>query len=498
AAGDSAHRQHRVLGGAHERIPELVSGGLPVVLSQTFRTLIHSRLELGMKGYEASHPDTDIVLFEPDQRRWRREAPDYYPRRVEAQGERAGRLVFNPRTPQLDLIRLGDRIVLNKRTNSTIKIYDGEDISIRGVTLLAGPGVGVIARYLRGDNRFTLDIRPGPPPPGATQPRLMSTCADGLNYAYADRGPRIEDCHFSFMGDDSINLHGTVMPVVACPTPTELLVAWPYGPESLAKVLLPGGRARRLQAPNFAIAGEAVITGFAREPALTEQATRRVAEVWPRNPAGRGTLWRLTLATPLPCLPGEFVDFPETAAPGYRIAGCTFEDHRGHALRIMASRGVIEQNVMRRIKYAGVAIGAEYGFWREAGWVDEVVIRGNRIEDVTLSPRLREPQSLNLGAISVYARPERFGPDLTLFAGHRRIVIEDNVIDGSALAGIHVAAAREVTIRNNVLKRTNYATAPDAGREAGQRLTGPIETSGVPDAVVENNLIQELGQAYRE
>jgi len=39
-----------------------------VVLSQTFRTLIHSRLELGMKGYERSHPDTTIVLFEPDQR----------------------------------------------------------------------------------------------------------------------------------------------------------------------------------------------------------------------------------------------------------------------------------------------------------------------------------------------------------------------------------------------------------------------------------------------
>ncbi|MBI5719180.1 MAG: patatin-like phospholipase family protein [Burkholderiales bacterium] len=62
------HRHHRVLGGAHERIPQLVRGGLPVVLSQTFRTLIHSRLELGMKGYEASHPGTDIVLFEPDQR----------------------------------------------------------------------------------------------------------------------------------------------------------------------------------------------------------------------------------------------------------------------------------------------------------------------------------------------------------------------------------------------------------------------------------------------
>jgi predicted acylesterase/phospholipase RssA len=47
-------------------IPRLVEGGLPVVLSQTFRSLIHSRLELGLKGYERSHPATDIVLLEPE------------------------------------------------------------------------------------------------------------------------------------------------------------------------------------------------------------------------------------------------------------------------------------------------------------------------------------------------------------------------------------------------------------------------------------------------
>ena len=66
---DATHApRHRVLSSGEPRIPRLVDGGLPVVLSQTFRTLIHSRLELGMKGYERSHPDTDILLFEPDQR----------------------------------------------------------------------------------------------------------------------------------------------------------------------------------------------------------------------------------------------------------------------------------------------------------------------------------------------------------------------------------------------------------------------------------------------
>lgn len=50
------------------RIHRLVDGGLPLVLSQTFRSLIHSRLALGLKGYERTHPRTDIVLFEPDPR----------------------------------------------------------------------------------------------------------------------------------------------------------------------------------------------------------------------------------------------------------------------------------------------------------------------------------------------------------------------------------------------------------------------------------------------
>jgi NTE family protein len=51
-----------------QSIPRIVDGGLPAVLSQTFRSMIHSRLEMGMKAYEREYPGTDIVLIEPDQR----------------------------------------------------------------------------------------------------------------------------------------------------------------------------------------------------------------------------------------------------------------------------------------------------------------------------------------------------------------------------------------------------------------------------------------------
>ena len=44
---------------------KLVDRGLPTVLAQTFRTLIHSRLEVGMATYENRFGGADVVLLEP-------------------------------------------------------------------------------------------------------------------------------------------------------------------------------------------------------------------------------------------------------------------------------------------------------------------------------------------------------------------------------------------------------------------------------------------------
>jgi len=45
---------------------KLVEGGLPIVLSQTFRALIHSRMQVGMTKYDTAYKDADILLLEPD------------------------------------------------------------------------------------------------------------------------------------------------------------------------------------------------------------------------------------------------------------------------------------------------------------------------------------------------------------------------------------------------------------------------------------------------
>lgn len=48
------------------RRSSLAESGLPAVLSQTFRTLLKSRMQVGLENYRQQFPGSDLVLFEPD------------------------------------------------------------------------------------------------------------------------------------------------------------------------------------------------------------------------------------------------------------------------------------------------------------------------------------------------------------------------------------------------------------------------------------------------
>ncbi|HEX5863974.1 MAG TPA: patatin-like phospholipase family protein [Casimicrobiaceae bacterium] len=47
-------------------VEKINQGGLPLVLAQTFRAIIHSRMKTGMEKYRRQYPHADILLFEPD------------------------------------------------------------------------------------------------------------------------------------------------------------------------------------------------------------------------------------------------------------------------------------------------------------------------------------------------------------------------------------------------------------------------------------------------
>lgn len=57
-AGLAAHEKH-------VKRRHLVDGGLPVVLAQTFRAFIHSRMKTGLEKYDIEFKNADVILFEP-------------------------------------------------------------------------------------------------------------------------------------------------------------------------------------------------------------------------------------------------------------------------------------------------------------------------------------------------------------------------------------------------------------------------------------------------
>ncbi len=47
-------------------VATLTASGLPAVLSQTFRTLLKSRMQVGLDKYQTQFPNSDLILFEPN------------------------------------------------------------------------------------------------------------------------------------------------------------------------------------------------------------------------------------------------------------------------------------------------------------------------------------------------------------------------------------------------------------------------------------------------
>jgi predicted acylesterase/phospholipase RssA len=56
--------RHPAADGDDDTPSRLLDGGLPTVLSQTFRAIIHSRMQVGMARYQHEFANADVVLFE--------------------------------------------------------------------------------------------------------------------------------------------------------------------------------------------------------------------------------------------------------------------------------------------------------------------------------------------------------------------------------------------------------------------------------------------------
>lgn len=449
---------------------------------------IEFRIHDGYPDYAGLFIVKRAYIFDAKTRRWKTGVADLYPREAKALSPRTGRIVLGAAEPN---VAVGDLIAFTTRAGAAVNAYWVNGLRVEDVTIYTAGSIAVIVRFPSGeDNYFRFKVLRGARPAGAYEDRLMSTGADAFNYAYSRRGPVIENCEFEFMGDDSVNLHGVTFPVFKKDDARSFIGLFRRDLIGLTNIIRAGDRLRMLRSGNFDILDEAHIVSIAEAPREREFTREEVKVLWPTMPDTKYAFMRICADKDIAMDDAAFFDVPAVAAENFIIRNCQFRDHRGRGLRIMASKGGIENNVIERISQSAIALGPEYEHWREAGWPDNVVIRGNTLRDNGWGRFVLMSDYFSPGAISLGYRPEKEGH---FPAAIRNITIESNLIDGSSVSAIHINAACDVLIRGNRIKRSNNEDCRASGSRFGLKAEYAVEVQNSVNVRAEGNLFKEPG-----
>jgi hypothetical protein len=425
------------------------------------------------------------LVFSPSTLSWKTSTPDLYALEAKALNARRGVLRFPPeKKTTLASVAPGDYLALDFRNARGLRIERCRDVKVEGVTFWSVPSIAVICRFMDGENVFSYTITRGPLPVGAKVPRLLSTSADGLNYAYARRGPVVENCDFSFMGDDAVNLHGIAFYVARVDGNVVYLLR-PYGQEAFASVVAPDDEVLGLAPDSFEVKGRSKVARFVLEDRPPEDFSALAARVWKSKAVkgGKLTVYRLELDEPLGVQAGDFLEIPAIAAPGYVIRDNHFHHHRGRGLRLMSSEGLVERNTLEDIKQAAITLGPEFTFFREAGWVRDVTVRDNTIRRVGFDPVMHLPQTYAPGAISLFHRGETPAAPRPQ-TRHESIRLTNNVIEETGGPAIHIAQSRDVQVAGNRISAANQAGKPGTGSVYGLSADKAIVVEHSADVTV--------------
>lgn len=434
-----------------------------------------------------------VFVFAPDTRYWRAEVPDIYPRKSEILSPTRGRITYGGPLPGNALVNVGDLVAFKDIYGNGLVFRGCDDVTVRDVTAWTTPCAGFLLRCCTGPIRFSgCTITRGPRPAGATQDRLLSTVADAFNVGYSREGPVVENCEFAWMGDDSVNLHGAIVDVVAVEDARTLWLGTAGYPEYQVQARR-GDTAQVLSGANFGLKGAAKVVSckLMDPPAELASAIRKTMKL-----ADDKRLYavRLTVDGDVPAAVGDSVEIPETACPGFVFRNNRFHDHRARGLRLGASHGLIEGNRFERIKSCAISLGP-HAVQHEGCWVRDIMVRSNVIRDVCFDDRSVERGAHNSGAIVV----QHFLPGTAAPYPQENtdIVIEGNDIDRVGGAGILATSALRLRITGNRIVRTQQVDCTEAGSANRLSAVGMISLNYCRDVTIDGNSFGSAGPSCK-
>jgi hypothetical protein len=356
----------------------------------------------------------------------------------------------------------------------------GGGVALRELTLHCAPGMGIVEGGGAGGTVLdAVRIVPGPPPPGASAPRLLTTSWDGILHSNVARGPLVQHCIIEDCGDDSWSVQNEDL-LVLRRTANELILS-PRGEGKLS----PGDRlCRSVDAPQYAITAIHPATLADLDPEVARQL--RDAKPWTLWKVS-GRLLRVTLDAEPDYTPGDSLLCPQRQGNGF-----SFRDNRVHSsgrILIKAGDGLVEGNELRSphalVVCPELPDGAAVG-------IRHLMIRDNTITDAGyFCPNWDSSQA---GAISITStatedRRKTFRP-AGAFAD---ITIEGNHLEGICGLNLLLTSARGATLRNNRFAHTHQSEPPATGGAYNIDQHTILDIRRCADVTLDANTFDDVG-----
>ena len=315
-----------------------------------------------------------------------------------------------------------------------ISLYNTRNTLIDNVRIYSAPGCGVLENGGGGSVMNAVRIQRGPRPDAAIENRLISINRDGFHLNGPNGGTVVKHCFVEFCGDDAINIR-SVFPRIVSVSGQTVKISIPY--------------------TNFETGTSLYVYNYAdltlkdTVTVLGHQMNSDTAQV-----DRTGNMRE-----------GDYVVSPQHTQ-NFQILNNTFQDIDARGVVATGRNIYIEGNRVERTTMGGIWVGAEFGYYDEGGFPDNVFIRWNTLIESAYALRGRRQNTALLGAISVVnqAMPnEQSDPKYRRRDLNRNVVVGENVVSKASMAALFLNGVTNASVCKNSFFNDNSLYYNSAG-----------------------------------
>jgi hypothetical protein len=387
-------------------------------------------------------------------------------------------------------LRPGERLVLPDRSmRHVFNLESCERVTLEDITIYSAPQMGFVETNGSGGNiyrRCRALRRP-------STRRLLCTNADVFHSIHVAKGPLIEDCEFTFSGDDFVNIHGFYSTVLEQRGGSEIVVG-----AFFARKEWEGSELNFYDGPTMALLGARRVKRVTDITNSEWVASIRAIPAELRDQGYRadnfiGSRFYALLVE----LDGEvavrkydLVESYDQCGTGAVIRRNYFHDSISRGVVVKGQDVTIEDNRIERTALPPVLMTNDLYFW-EGPTPRRIVVRGNRVVDSPASLQARLWLNGTHAAISA-SSSDRKGGLVRKSTGLDDIRIEGNEIVRPPVTAVFLAGARNSRIAANSID-TPAAKPPERAANAQLRAAAfAIHVAGGENVDVSGNEVENM------